>query len=86
MEHLVEATEGGRVREIAAEVGQVLFEGEAVVFVEAADVGELGAEAVEAIDLDAIRPDLAEAFQRIGLGLDENRAAPVAKRHNIFSS
>ena len=83
MEHLVEADAGGRVCEIAAEVGQVLFEGDPVVFVEPADVGELGAEMVEAIDLDAIRPDLAEAFQRIGLGLDENRPGPTEKRHKL---
>ena len=35
-------------------------EGEALVFVEAADVAAGGAVAEEAVDLDAVRPDLAE--------------------------
>jgi acetyl/propionyl-CoA carboxylase alpha subunit/acetyl-CoA carboxylase carboxyltransferase component len=83
MEHLVEATQGGYVREIPVEVGQVLFEGEAVAFIEPAEVADAGAEQVEAVDLDAIRPDLAEAMARIGLGLDENRPGPVAKRHKL---
>jgi acetyl-CoA carboxylase carboxyltransferase component len=83
MEHLVEADAGGRVVEIAAEVGQVLFEGDPVVFVEPADVGDLGPETVEEIDLDAVRPDLAEAFKRIGYGLDENRPESVARRRKV---
>jgi acetyl/propionyl-CoA carboxylase alpha subunit/acetyl-CoA carboxylase carboxyltransferase component len=83
MEHLVEATQGGRVLEIAVEVGQVLFEGAPVVFIEPADVGDAGDARTEVIDLDAIRPDLAEALGRIGLGLDENRPGPVAKRHRL---
>ena len=83
MEHLVEATEGGRVLEIPVEVGQVLFEAEPVIFYEQAEVGDAGDAAAEEIDLDAIRPDLAEAQQRVGLGLDENRPGPVAKRHKL---
>jgi acetyl/propionyl-CoA carboxylase alpha subunit/acetyl-CoA carboxylase carboxyltransferase component len=83
MEHLVEAIEGGRVLEIPVEVGQVLFEAEPVIFYEQADVGDASDTKVEVIDLDAIRPDLAEALQRVGLGLDENRPGPVAKRHKL---
>jgi acetyl/propionyl-CoA carboxylase alpha subunit/acetyl-CoA carboxylase carboxyltransferase component len=83
MEHLVEATSGGRVVEIPAEVGQVLFEREPVVFYEPAEVGDAGAEAQAAIDLDQIRPDLAEAFRRIGFGLDENRPQAVERRKRL---
>jgi acetyl/propionyl-CoA carboxylase alpha subunit/acetyl-CoA carboxylase carboxyltransferase component len=83
MEHLVEARQGGRVREIPAEVGQVLFEHDPVVFFDPEDVGDAGAEAEEAIDLDAIRPDLAEAYKRIGLGLDENRPQAVERRRRL---
>lgn len=51
-----------------------------ILFVEPADVGADEESAAEAIDLDAIRPDLADVFARQAFGLDENRAEAVAKR------
>jgi acetyl-CoA carboxylase carboxyltransferase component/biotin carboxyl carrier protein len=83
MEHLVEAETGGRVVEIPATVGQVVFEGEPVLFLEPADVGDVAAAAAETVDLDAVRPDLAEALARIRLGLDEARPEAVAKRRKL---
>jgi len=46
-------------------------------------VDEGGAEQIEVVDLDAIRPDLAEALARIGLGLDAARPDAVARRRKL---
>ena len=83
MEHLVEAAEGGRISEIPVAVGQVLFEGEPVVFIEPADIGDVANEETEEIDLDYIRPDLAEAMERIGYGFDPQRPDSVQRRRKL---
>ncbi|WP_330257276.1 ATP-grasp domain-containing protein [Nocardia sp. NBC_00565] len=38
---------------------------------------------IEAVDLDAVRADLAEVRERHRIGLDEGRPAAVAKRHRL---
>ena len=83
MEHLVEASEGGIVRAIAAYAGQTLFEGQPILFLEPAAVEGSEARAAEAVDLDAIRPDLAELNQRRNFGLDAHRPEAVAKRRKL---
>ncbi len=81
MEHVIEAPVGGVVRDVRVAAGQTVFEGHVLMVVEEAEV-EAGQVAAEAeIDLDAIRPDLAEAIERHGFGLDENRPDAVARRH-----
>lgn len=80
MEHLVKADQSGIVRLVAAVPGEVLFEGQPLVFIEAKDVGAQKAEVEEILDLDRIRPDLAEVRARILTGLDEGRPDAVARR------
>ncbi|MDO8288241.1 MAG: carboxyl transferase domain-containing protein [Parvibaculum sp.] len=80
MEHLVKANVSGIVRLIAAAPGEVLFEGQPLIFVEEKDVGAGAEVAEEKIDLDHIRPDLAEVRARIFTGLDEGRPDAVARR------
>jgi len=80
MEHLVEASQAGYVRQIVGVVGQTLFEGAPIIFLEPAEAGDHQAEAALAVDLDHIRPDLAEALERRGLGLDAQRPDAVARR------
>ena len=80
MEHLVTAPCGGVVREIRGRKGDTLYKDDPILFVEPADVGVDEQSASEEIDLDAIRPDLADVFARQAFGLDENRAEAVAKR------
>jgi len=80
MEHLVTAEQSGVVRGIATEPGITLMPGEAIVFVEPADVGDEAVAAAAEVDLDHIRPDLAESIARHGLTLDEQRPKAVAKR------
>ena len=81
MQHVIEATENGIVREILLEAGAVLSEGLPILFVEPADV-EVDAAAVAAeIDPDFVRPDLAHVRERIGLTMDDARPEAVKKRH-----
>ena len=80
MEHLITATQGGIVRLIAADIGATLYKDEPILFIEPGEVaGELETTS-EAVDLDAIRPDLAEMIARQAFTLDENRPDAVARR------
>ena len=80
MEHVVKAESGGIVRTVNAQKGDVLFRGHPLVYIEPADVDALEHEREEEIDLDAIRPDLAEVRERHAIGLDAARPDAVAKR------
>ena len=64
MQHEIRSPARGYVRRIAVEAGETIYEGHALLFVEEADVEVKGAAAEEKIDLDHIRPDLAEYFER----------------------
>jgi acetyl/propionyl-CoA carboxylase alpha subunit/acetyl-CoA carboxylase carboxyltransferase component len=80
MEHLVTAEQGGRVTRIAASDGVTLMQGEPILYIAPQDVaGDLEAAEAE-IDLDYIRPDLAEMIARQGNTLDENRPSSVERR------
>ncbi len=80
MEHLVVAEQGGVVRALAGEKGATLMAGEPILFVEPCDDVEQQAQESETVDLDFIRPDLAEMRARHAFGLDENRPDAVARR------
>ncbi|HEY4344334.1 MAG TPA: carboxyl transferase domain-containing protein [Parvibaculum sp.] len=80
MEHLVKADQSGIVRLVAAQPGEVLFEGQPIIFIEPKNVGAQEAAAEEKLDLDRIRPDLAEVRARIDMGLDAGRPDAVARR------
>ncbi|QPF86616.1 carbamoyl-phosphate synthase large subunit [Bradyrhizobium genosp. L] len=80
MEHLVIAPQGGRVTKIAGGPGVTLMHGEPILFLEPAEVDGHTAEQEAAIDLDHIRPDLAELVARKAITLDENRPASVERR------
>ncbi|MDA1076130.1 MAG: ATP-grasp domain-containing protein [Proteobacteria bacterium] len=80
MEHVVESKASGYVERLGVEAGDTVFEDHPLIYVEIADVevDEIAADA--ALDLDYIRPDLQEVFDRHAAGLDENRPNAVAKR------
>jgi acetyl/propionyl-CoA carboxylase alpha subunit/acetyl-CoA carboxylase carboxyltransferase component len=80
MQHEISSPASGYVRRIAVAVGETIYEGHALLFVEEADVEVKGAATEERIDLDHIRPDLAEYFERRALTLDERRPDAVARR------
>jgi acetyl/propionyl-CoA carboxylase alpha subunit/acetyl-CoA carboxylase carboxyltransferase component len=80
MEHLVGASVSGRVHSIAAKSGDVLYEGDVLVFLTPETVAGSAAEKERAIDPDFIRPDLAESNARHDFGYDANRPDAVARR------
>ena len=80
MEHLVTAPHGGRVTKIAAGVGVTLMQDDAILYLEPAEIDGHETTAEQDIDLDHIRPDLAELIARHAITLDENRPASVERR------
>ncbi len=80
MEHVVAAEVGGRVARIAAAKGDVLLKGQPILFVTPEDVEDHQHDAEEDVDLDFIRPDLAEALERWRITRDEARPEAVARR------
>jgi pyruvate/2-oxoglutarate dehydrogenase complex dihydrolipoamide acyltransferase (E2) component len=83
MHHSIDASEDGRVDTIVVTVGQTVMAGEAVVTLSAAEVEAAAVEESAAIDPSSVRPDLAESVARHAMGLDENRAAAVARRRKV---
>ena len=73
MQHEIRSPARGYVRRIAVEAGETIYEGHALLFVEEADVEVKGAAAEEKIDLDHIRPDLAEYLERRAMTLDDKQ-------------
>ena len=80
MQHEIRSPVRGYVRHIAVAAGETVYEGHALLFVEEAEVAVKGAAAEAAIDLDHVRPDLAEYFERRAMTLDDKRPEAVARR------
>lgn len=80
MEHVVSAAVAGVVRAVHAEPGAAIWEDQLLLELEPGDDAGDAAVAEEDVDLDAIRPDLAEVEARRALNLDENRPAAVVRR------
>ncbi|HJU12197.1 MAG TPA: carboxyl transferase domain-containing protein, partial [Candidatus Binataceae bacterium] len=80
MEHVIAAQVSGIVRTITIEVGDAIFEGHALAFIEPGEVNSTNLGAAEQIDLDHIRPDLAAAIERHEFGLDRARPDAVERR------
>lgn len=80
MEFVVKATQSGFVHALAAKPGAMVIEGQALVYLEPADVDVSSVQSEEAIDLDCVRADLKEVLERHDLLTDERRPEAVAKR------
>lgn len=80
MQHDIAADISGIVRAFAVAEGDVVLEGSALAYIDEADISVAAAADGGDIDLDAIRPDLAEVIARKGNTLDENRPDAVARR------
>lgn len=81
MEHVIAAEHDGIVRQVTMTAGDVVREAYPIVFVEEASVSGGQVAESETVDLDHIRDDLQENFDRHAFTLDENRQEAVAKRH-----
>ena len=80
MQHVIEARGSGRVRAIAVTRGDTVFEGQALAFIEEVALGPAAEGAAEEIDLDVLRPDLAEVVARQAKTQDAARPRAVARR------
>lgn len=80
MEHVITAPVDGTVRAIEVGPGDTLFEDHPILFVEPGDVTGEAADTAASIDLDYIRPDLAEVIERHDVGLDHRRPEAVERR------
>jgi acetyl/propionyl-CoA carboxylase alpha subunit/acetyl-CoA carboxylase carboxyltransferase component len=80
MEHVISAPTAGVVRLVTVAPGDTVYEGHGLVFLEEAEVSVQGGAVEVAVDLDAIRDDLAEVHQRHHIGLDQSRPDAVARR------
>ncbi len=79
-ETVIAAGTGGIVRSLATDIGEVVREGAPLLFIAPADIGSAAADAAGAVDLDHIRPDLAEALAFNAATLDAARPDAVARR------
>ena len=80
MEHVVSAEMSGYVRAVCVGLNDVVSKGSPLFYLDEAEVAGLAIGPDDEIDLDAIRPDLAEVMARHAFCLDENRPEAVAKR------
>jgi acetyl/propionyl-CoA carboxylase alpha subunit len=80
MEHVIPAATSGIVRELTVSAGDTVFAGHPLAFVESSDAGNAASEAARDVDLDVIRPDLAEVRRRHAVTLDAARPDAVERR------
>jgi acetyl/propionyl-CoA carboxylase alpha subunit/acetyl-CoA carboxylase carboxyltransferase component len=80
MEHVVVAPAGGVVTAIEVQPGDTVYEGHPLVVLEPRDVDGPSAAESGAVDLDRIRPDLAELHARHAKTLDAARPDAVDRR------
>ncbi|MCW5891206.1 MAG: ATP-grasp domain-containing protein [bacterium] len=81
MEHVVAAPAGGVVRRLGAAAGDTVRERHPLVVLAARDVAVAAGAVAVTVDLDHVRPDLAEVHARHAVGLDAARPEAVARRH-----
>ena len=82
MEHVVTAAVSGVVRRLGVEEGDTVFESHPLIYLEEREIAARETDDDALLNLDRIRPDLQEVYDRKAKGLDENRAQAVAKRRN----
>ena len=82
MEHEIRATCDGIVRHIDLTVGSIVSENQSILYLEEAQFDKLDKAPEVQMDVNHIRPDLQESFDRHAYTLDENRQEAVAKRRS----
>ncbi|MEJ6655270.1 MAG: carboxyl transferase domain-containing protein, partial [Pseudomonas sp.] len=83
MEHEIKAPVSGVIRGLPLKESDYVDEGQAIAFIEPAETAQGAQQIEEAVDLDYIRPDLAESIERHRLTQDEARPEAVEKRHKL---
>lgn len=80
MEHVLIAPVSGVVRRIIAAKGDTVAEEQPLIFIEEREGDTTTVVTKSELDLDVIRPDLAEVLERHAIGLDAARSEAVARR------
>jgi acetyl-CoA carboxylase carboxyltransferase component/biotin carboxyl carrier protein len=80
MEFVLKTSHSGIVRKLATQVGSALNEGQALLYIEPAEVAAEHSQNEQSLDLAHIRADLAEVLERHAITRDERRPQAVAKR------
>ncbi len=80
MEHEIRSEVGGVLRDLRAAAGDAVWEGHVLALIEEGDVAAATGDEEGEIDLDAVRPDLAEVLERHAVTLDDARPDAVRKR------
>ncbi|MEE8352877.1 MAG: carboxyl transferase domain-containing protein, partial [Dehalococcoidales bacterium] len=83
MEHVIRSSVSGIIRRLAVAVGETIYEGHPLAYIEVGETDAAAVAAEEQVDLDYIRPDLAEVVERHEVLLDAARPDAVAKRRRI---
>lgn len=83
MQMVVSASVAGTVTAVLQDEGSVVEANAAIVFIEPAGEGAIVDAAAAERDLDHIRPELQEFYDRRALLLDEARPESVARRHKL---
>jgi len=80
MEHVIAAPANGILRQITVAKGDTIGENHPLAFIEEREIDEGALAPTAALDLEVIRPDLAEVLERHEIGLDAARPEAVARR------
>ncbi|MGE3916419.1 MAG: carboxyl transferase domain-containing protein, partial [Hyphomicrobiaceae bacterium] len=80
MEHVVTAPVAGTVRALHVSATDTLWEDQLILTLEPSEAAAVAVDTTEVVDLDRIRPDLAEMLERRALTRDERRPEAVARR------
>ncbi|UPT62789.1 MAG: hypothetical protein M0D54_21090 [Hyphomonadaceae bacterium JAD_PAG50586_4] len=80
MEHIVSADRAGRISALHVKAGDIVASGAAIGFLARDETLSAKTRADATIDLDLVRPDLAEIGALHALGLDANRPEAIARR------
>ncbi|WP_420392498.1 carboxyl transferase domain-containing protein [Acuticoccus sp.] len=83
MQHTIRAPHAGVVSRLSAQPGATVAAGELLAIIEATKDAEALDAVTEDLDLDRVRPDLAELEARRALLADDARPERVAKRHGL---
>ncbi|MSP43500.1 MAG: carbamoyl-phosphate synthase large subunit [Alphaproteobacteria bacterium] len=84
-ELVVNAHVTGLVHQVLVSVGLQIFDGHPIMFIQPMEIEGLEDDEIAEVDLDAIRPDLAEVIERHNMLLDEVRPDSVARRRKTGS-
>jgi acetyl/propionyl-CoA carboxylase alpha subunit/acetyl-CoA carboxylase carboxyltransferase component len=80
MEHVIKSPISGLIRQITVAEGDAVYEEQPLVFIEEQEIEGADLDETEEIDLDYIRPDLAEVYARQAKLGDDQKPEKVQKR------